>query len=121
MLFTSHAPTPEYPSVAWLKDGIQVNVSLQPSFLAPNDPRLTYYTDLEGQLGRKEVDEPEEGVAVRSNTIVGDRAHSRGMVVARILRGNIPVTNGVVHLIDKPLMVVAKTLHEYIMVSFFGL
>ena len=52
---------------------------------------------------------------VRSNTIVGDRVHSRGMVVARIVRGNIPVENGVVHLIDKPLMIVARSLFEYIM------
>ena len=28
--------------------------------------------------------------------------------------GNIPVRNGVVHLIDKPLMIVARTLYEYI-------
>ncbi len=55
-------------------------------------------------------------MVVRSNTIVGDRSHSRGMVVARIVRGNIPVENGVVHLIDKPLMIVAKSLYEYIMV-----
>ena len=55
---------------------------------------------------------------VRSNTIVGDRAHPRGMVVSRIVRGNIPVQNGVVHLIDKPLMIVARTLYEYILVSF---
>ena len=53
---------------------------------------------------------------VRSNTIVGDRTHSRGMVVSRIVRANIPVENGVVHLIDKPLMIVARSLFEYIMV-----
>jgi uncharacterized surface protein with fasciclin (FAS1) repeats len=55
-------------------------------------------------------------VVVRSNTIVGDQFHPRGMVVARIVRANIPVANGVVHLIDKPLMIVAKTLYEYVMV-----
>ena len=59
-----------------------------------------------------------DGVVVRSNTISGDRAHARGMVVARVVKGNIPVQNGVVHLIDKPLMIVAKTIFEYIMVSF---
>jgi hypothetical protein len=32
-------------------------------------------------------------------------------------RGNIPVQNGVVHLIDKPLMIVARTLYEYILVK----
>jgi len=55
-------------------------------------------------------------IVVRSNTVVGDRAHPRGMVVSRIVRGDIPVANGVVHLIDKPLMIVAKSLYEYITV-----
>ena len=54
---------------------------------------------------------------VRSNTIVGDRAHAKGMVVARIIKGNIPVKNGVVHLIDKPLMIVSRSLFEYLRVS----
>ena len=57
---------------------------------------------------------------MRSNTIVGDRTHSRGMVVSRIVRANIPVKNGVVHLIDKPLMIVARSLFEYIMVWFIN-
>ena len=56
-----------------------------------------------------------DSVIVRSNTIVGDRSHNRGMVVAKIVKGNIPVINGVVHLIDKPLMIVARSLYEYIM------
>ena len=38
------------------------------------------------------------------------------MVVARIIKGNIPVKNGVVHLIDKPLMIVARSLYEYLIV-----
>ena len=37
------------------------------------------------------------------------------MVVSRIIKGNIPVQNGVVHLIDKPLMVVARSLYDYVM------
>ena len=37
------------------------------------------------------------------------------MVVSRIVKGNIPVENGVVHLIDKPLMVVARSLFDYVM------
>ena len=53
---------------------------------------------------------------LRSNTIVGDRAHAKGMVVARIIKGNIPVKNGVVHLIDKPLMIVSRSLFEYLRV-----
>lgn len=31
LLFTSQAPTNEYPTVAWVENGIQVNVSLQPT------------------------------------------------------------------------------------------
>ena len=60
----------------------------------------------------------EDSIVVRSNTIVGDRSHNRGMVVAKIVKGNIPVQNGVVHLIDKPLMIVARSLYEYIMVKY---
>ena len=52
---------------------------------------------------------------LRSNTVVGDRFHGSGMVVSRIVKGNIPVQNGVVHLIDKPLMVVARSLYDYVM------
>ena len=57
---------------------------------------------------------------MRSNTVIGDRTHARGMVVSRIVRANIPVENGVVHLIDKPLMIVARSLFEYIMVGGWG-
>ena len=54
-------------------------------------------------------------LTLRSNTVVGDRFHGSGMVVSRIVKGNIPVQNGVVHLIDKPLMVVARSLYDYVM------
>ena len=37
------------------------------------------------------------------------------MVVSRIIKANIPVQNGIVHLIDKPLMVVARSLYDYLM------
>lgn len=91
LLVTSLIPTPEWQTVAWQKDGVQVNVSLQPSGVR------------------------EGAVMVRSNTVVGDRFHGSGMVVSRIVKGNIPVENGVVHLIDKPLMVVARSLFDYVM------
>ena len=35
-------------------------------------------------------------------------------MITKSYLGNIPVRNGVVHLIDKPLMIVARTLYEYI-------
>lgn len=124
-MFTSHAPTDEFQTVAWLPDGVKVNASLQPaSFQVTNDPSILNY---EKQFKYQETfvrnkyeqedrpDDPESDpasyqapVMVRSNTIQGDRIHPRGMVVARIIKGNIPVQNGVVHLIDKPLMIVAR-------------
>ncbi len=131
LLFTNHAPTGEYPSVAWLPNGVQVNVSLQPpSLQTSNDASIlkweqrfkhedTYvYNKYEIEDRPHDPDVVlrvvEKPVMVRSNTIVGDRIHPRGMVVARILKGNIPVSNGVVHLIDKPLMIVARSLYEYL-------
>ena len=54
---------------------------------------------------------------VRSNTIVGDRAHAKGMVVARIIKGNIPVKNGVVHLIEIVLLQLKISLLRLIQVK----
>eukprot|EP00096_Caligus_rogercresseyi_P009892 TRINITY_DN3461_c0_g1_i1.p1 TRINITY_DN3461_c0_g1~~TRINITY_DN3461_c0_g1_i1.p1 ORF type:complete len:396 (+),score=76.15 TRINITY_DN3461_c0_g1_i1:53-1240(+) len=89
LLFSSSAPSREYQSVAWepKEGGIRVNVSLQRS-----------------PSGNE--------VLVRSNTLVGDPAHARGIVLAKVLLGDIPVANGVLHLIDRPLMIVDKTLFE---------
>jgi len=91
LLLTTLIPTGEVSTVAWEQGGVKVNVSLQPS----------------GAVGGT--------VMVRSNTISGDRVHGTGMVVSRIVKGNIPVQNGIVHLIDKPLMVVARSLYDYVM------
>ncbi|CAH1111114.1 unnamed protein product, partial [Psylliodes chrysocephalus] len=43
---------------------------------------------------------------VKSHTLFGDGTHTPGVVLAEIVKPNIPVKNGVVHLIQKPLMVV---------------
>lgn len=51
---------------------------------------------------------------IQSNTIQGDSRHRKGVVRAKIIRPNIPVSNGVVHLISKPLMVIDKTIWEHI-------
>jgi uncharacterized surface protein with fasciclin (FAS1) repeats len=45
-------------------------------------------------------------VYVQSNTLVGDFHHPRGVVVAQVVKANIPVRNGVIHLIEKPLIVI---------------
>jgi len=133
LLFTSHAPTDEYQTVAWLEDGVKVNVSLQPASIhSSNDPTILNYEKqfqssnnrdsfVYNKYEQEDHENPtndarytEAPVMVRSNTIIGDRFHANGMVVARIVKGNIPVSNGVVHLIDKPLMIVARSLYEYV-------
>lgn len=54
---------------------------------------------------------------VTSDTLLGDSAHPSGAVVAEIVKANIPVKNGVVHLISRPLMVVDNTVKQFIEVS----
>lgn len=54
-------------------------------------------------------------VYVQSNTLVGwDSNHPSGVVLAEIVKGNIPVRNGVVHLIQRPLMVVDTTVKDFL-------
>ncbi|XP_047984150.1 fasciclin-1 isoform X4 [Leguminivora glycinivorella] len=56
----------------------------------------------------------EEITYVKSNTVAGDAKHSRGVVLADIVRANIPVKNGVVHLIQRPLMVVDTSVIDFL-------
>ncbi|XP_018059488.1 PREDICTED: fasciclin-1 isoform X6 [Atta colombica] len=56
-------------------------------------------------------------VYVQSNTLVGDATHTDGVVLAEIVKGNIPVRNGVVHLIARPLMVVDNTVRDFLEVA----
>ncbi|XP_055615334.1 LOW QUALITY PROTEIN: fasciclin-1-like [Toxorhynchites rutilus septentrionalis] len=53
-------------------------------------------------------------VYVRSNTMIGDSRHASGAVLAEIVKANIPVRNGVVHLIHRPLMVVDTTVLQFL-------
>jgi len=54
---------------------------------------------------------------VKSNTVVGDTNNAKGVVLAEIVKANIPVRNGVVHLIHRPLMVVDITVQQFLEVS----
>lgn len=56
-------------------------------------------------------------VYVQSNTLMGDSNHPTGVVLAEIVKANIPVRNGVVHLIQRPLMVVDTTVRDFLEVS----
>ncbi|EDV91586.1 GH13158 [Drosophila grimshawi] len=51
---------------------------------------------------------------VKSNTIIGDAKHPQGVVLAEIVRANIPVKNGVVHLIHRPLMIIDTTVTQFL-------
>ena len=52
---------------------------------------------------------------VKSVTAKGSLDNPRGEhVVANIVKANIPVANGVIHLIDRPLVVIASPLWQYI-------
>lgn len=55
-----------------------------------------------------------DGYQVKSNTVQGNRHHTREHVIANIVKANIPVANGIVHLIDRPLIVIAAPLWKYL-------
>ena len=55
-------------------------------------------------------------VYVKSNTLLGDAQHPSGVVLAEIVKANIPVRNGVVHLIHRPLMIIDTTVTQFLQV-----
>lgn len=55
---------------------------------------------------------------VKSQTLIGDSKHSEGVKIVEIVRANIPVKNGVVHFISKPLMIVDGTVEQFLKVSY---
>lgn len=92
VLFTN--PTPdgkEYETLAFT-DMIKVSVSFK--------------TELDNNRANKTY--------VKSDTMVGDNNHAQGVVLAEIVKPNIPVKNGVIHLIHRPLMVVDTTVTQFL-------
>ena len=54
-------------------------------------------------------------VYVKSTTEIGGKSHPRGSeVIAEIVKANIPVANGVAHLISRPLAIVSSNLWSYL-------
>jgi len=88
------------------------------AFTAPLDKvehKTSTYTDDSTNIKVTTVIQPtSEGFKVKSTTVQGSRNHPRENVKANIVIGNIPVANGVVHLIDKPLIIVASPLWDYL-------
>ncbi|XP_034247789.1 fasciclin-1 isoform X2 [Thrips palmi] len=60
------------------------------------------------------TDHKKRKTIVKSNTVIGDEKHPSGVVMAEVIKANIPVRNGVVHLIDRPLMVIDATVQEFV-------
>jgi len=60
------------------------------------------------------TNDQESRVYVQSNTLVGDYHHPRGVVVTHIVKANIPVRNGVIHLIEKPLVVIDSDIVNFL-------
>ncbi|CAG2119233.1 unnamed protein product, partial [Medioppia subpectinata] len=57
---------------------------------------------------------PEQTYYVQSNTIKADPRHNKGVVMSRVLRPNIPIKNGVIHLIEKPLMIIDTSIIDFL-------
>lgn len=91
VLFTG--PTPNDKPYRTLANDDNLNVT------------ISFYTEQDGKSKR---------VYVKSNTVVGDKNYPTGVVLAEIIKANIPVKNGVVHLIQRPLIVVDTTIKEFL-------
>ncbi|KAH7643632.1 fasciclin-1-like protein [Dermatophagoides farinae] len=51
---------------------------------------------------------------IQTNTIKNDAIHKAGRVLSRMIKANIPVKNGVVHIIDKPLMLMDMAIRDFL-------
>lgn len=78
---------------------------------AANDAKVTVELSL---INRTLRINPEQTYYVQSNTIKGDPKHNKGVVMSRVLRANIPVKNGVIHLIEKPLMIIDTSIVDFL-------
>lgn len=78
---------------------------------------LAFGDNVKVTIAFKKETESKEGrdtLFVVSNTVVGDAKHHAGVVLAEIVKANIPVKNGVVHLISRPLMVVDTSVKAFL-------
>lgn len=86
-------------------------------FTSPTPEKVPYRTLVFSESSMKVVIsfmKSQNKVYVQSDTLVGDSNHPAGVVLAEIVKANIPVRNGVVHLIQRPLMVVDNTVKDFL-------
>ena len=79
-------------------------------------PEVLYLRQRQYISSNKNITNIFNSVYVTSNTQFGDYHHPRGFVVTHIVKANIPVRNGVVHLIDKPLVVIDSDIVNFLKV-----
>ncbi|XP_059609328.1 fasciclin-1-like isoform X2 [Phlebotomus argentipes] len=77
-------------------------------------PTLAFEDNLKVQITFSQSDSKPSKIYVTSNTVIGDGKHTPGNVLAEVVKANIPVRNGVVHLISRPLMIVDNTVKEFL-------
>lgn len=51
---------------------------------------------------------------IQTNTVKNDATHKAGKVMSPLTMANIPVSNGVVHIIDRPLMLMDMSLRDIV-------
>lgn len=107
VLFTRTIGNQSYHSATY-SDNLKVSTRIHASWVPNSDSKIQY--------------------AVESDTIKGDVQHPPGTVLTKIVYPNIAVKNGVIHLIQKPLMVtnsdvfsIIKENHEDRAHEFFNL
>ncbi|KAF2894406.1 hypothetical protein ILUMI_11767, partial [Ignelater luminosus] len=89
-------------------------------FTAPTKQNVEYETAANGDNLKvyitffQEPNDKTGTIYVKSETKVGDAKHTPGVVISEIVKANIPVENGVIHLIQKPLMVVDTTVKQFL-------
>ncbi|KAL1419834.1 hypothetical protein MTO96_004742 [Rhipicephalus appendiculatus] len=91
-LFTRTMGNETYESAAWEDNAVKVELSLANQ----SDSAGAEYT-----------------LFAQSNTMSTEPQRQKGVVLSKIIKPNIPVKNGVVHLIEKPLMVVDTSIKDF--------
>lgn len=90
-LFTRTMGNETYESAAW-----ESNVKVELSLANQSDSAGAEYT-----------------LFAQSNTMSTEPQRQKGVVLSKIVKPNIPVKNGVMHLIEKPLMVVDTSIKDF--------
>ncbi|KAK4882064.1 hypothetical protein RN001_005383 [Aquatica leii] len=89
-------------------------------FTAPTKRNVAFETAANGDNLKvyitffQEPNDKTETVYIKSETKIGDAKHTPGVVISEIVKANIPVENGVIHLIQKPLMVVDTSVNQFL-------